>query len=317
MSYFVIIEPHGANVPADQVITAAMTQVGGTVVRITPDGRGRRVEFTGVVNHNRFENALASLAHTKVGNWEFQWADAAVADATAYQIAVTMSQETLDQLVAENYFLYAFKAVRSTQQSGAPLVWFKLGHPGYSESTVLDWQVQYQAYTSTDHIVPDGHVTATFHADIELGQMLHVQTDGGDGEVLDDGTADVISILNETNSLFACGIAAPTPGGAGSNPICAFPLHGQSEDLFAPIEKVLLMFSTAPVNTGTVIEQAYSSGVLVNVTGGIARTVNFEIETGWSWGGGTWAVPVKPAANLVPLLIESQNAVSQADRLAS
>ncbi len=323
--FFVVISPNGANVPNAKVITAAMTAAGGSVTGITQPGTSARVDYTGDVVHSTFANALARAAGKKPTNWEFAWgdgsSDALVADPTGYQITITMPQSSLDSLVNENAFLYAFKAVQSEQPaSGAPLVWFKLGAPGYSLDTVLNWQVQYQAYTSTNTIVPNGQVTASFNADIDLGQALHVTGVGGDGQVKDDGTPKALTIANDTTTPFTCGISAPavTPAGPVSNPICAFPLYGESGDVFVPIEKVLLMFSTKEVDTGTVIEQSYSAGVLVDVTGGIPRTVNFDINGGWAWDGGRWAVSIPFNEQLVPLLIEpSSNVSAPAERLAS
>jgi len=89
-----------------------------------------------------------------------------------------------------------------------------------------------------------------------------------------------------------------------ATPLCAFPLFGNNMDVIIPIEKVLLMFSTTPVNTGTVIEQSYGSGLLIDLTAENHRSVGYDINKGWSWGGYSWAQSVPPSAELVPLLIE-------------
>ena len=36
---------------------------------------------------------------------------------------------------------------------------------------------------------------------------------------------------------------------------------------FTPVEKILLMFATAVIDTGSVIEQAFSPGALIDLTG--------------------------------------------------
>lgn len=220
-------------------------------------------------------------------------------DPTSYQVDITMSPATLDALVDGDYFLYGFKAVQGGGD-GRPLVWFALSD--YSTSTSVQWQEQYQAYTSRQTGIPKGRIVASFSTDIALGETLQVKA-GGDGTVVQKGTSGAISILNGATDEFTCGIAQTLADGS-SSPMCAFPLYGEQQDVIIPIEKVLLMFSTEPVDTGTVIEQAYSAGVLVDLTGSATRKVAFDINKGWSWGGGTWATQVKADADLVPILVE-------------
>ncbi len=181
-----------------------------------------------------------------------------------------------------------------------PLVWFRTDT--FSATTNVDWQVQYQAYTSRSAIIPNGQIDASYSTDINLGQMLNVVA-GGTGTVVGGGPSTAISIQNTTTTPFTCGISEVTGGSA--KPLCAFPLYGTQMDVMAPIEKVLLMFSTTPVNTGTVIEQAYSSGIFIDLTSAQQRAVNFDINNGWDWGGFAWARQIPPTSNLVPLLIES------------
>lgn len=74
-------------------------------------------------------------------------------------------------------------------------------------------------------------------------------------------------------------------------------------DVVAPVEQVLLMLSRGPVNTGTVVHRAYDAALLIDLRSAAQRTVQFDINKGWSWGGQTWARWVRPSAELVPLLI--------------
>ena len=71
------------------------------------------------------------------------------------------------------------------------------------------------------------------------------------------------------------------------------------------------MFSTLPVNTGTVIYQAYSPGLLIDLTGQNIRDVSYDINAGWNWDGGAWGRQVSPQERLIPLLIESSAQLSQ------
>lgn len=223
--------------------------------------------------------------------------------ATNYQVDIDMDAKTVESLLQSKFLLYGFKAVRTTAGGGAPLVWFKSGT--YSTNTDVSWQTQFQAYTSHSDIIPDGKIEASFSENIDLNQTLKVTTEAGTGTVVGGSTASAISVLNETTKQFTCGISQVKDGKA--NPMCAFPLFGNHLNVFAPIEKVLLMFSTLPVNTGTVIEQSYGPGLFIDLTGapGNKREVRYDINLGWSWDGGVWARTVAPNEKLVPLLIEN------------
>ncbi len=309
----VTIEKNQASVPSDQDITTAMTSSGSTVAAITGNNASKTVDFTGTVNHTTFENELIEVARGRRTSWNFVWADADDdADdelgATPYEIDITMSPDTVTALVNGNYNMYGFKAVQAAQGGGAPLVWFQLPKTSYSTLTKVAWEVQYQAYTSTSKIISGGSVTASFSADIDLEQVLNV-TDGGIGQVTSGGASKAISILNTISQQFTCGISQQAADGS-DNPMCAFPLYGQQLDVIAPIEKVLLMFSTTPVDTGTVIEQAYSPGILIDLTSLNQRAITYDINYGWTWGGFNWAQSVPARSKLVPLLIENANTSS-------
>jgi hypothetical protein len=242
---------------------------------------------------------VSAIASLKEGAGRQSLAD----DATDYQVTISMSAATVQALLAGNFYLYGFKAVQATQGGGAPLVWFQT--QTFSTQTIVLWQEQYQAYTSTNQVIPNGQILASFSTDIDLGQTLQVQS-GGVGPVIDGGPDTAISILNTTSMQFTCGIAETVSGSA--NPLCAFPLYGNNMDVIAPIEKVLLMFSTLPVNTGTVVMQAYSSSILIDLTADNQRSVTYDINAGWSWGGYSWAQQIPPNSQLVPLLIEPASA---------
>lgn len=231
-----------------------------------------------------------------------------------YQVTITMTTDTVTKLVGGNYNLYGFKAVQSTQGGGLPLVWYRTDT--YSASTNVSWQALYQAYTSSSAIVANGQIEVGFSADIDLGQMLNV-VGGGTGTVVSGGSESAISIRNTTATPFTCGISETITGGA--KPICAFPLYGNNVDDFTPIQKLLLMFSTNQIKTGTSIDYiynsysllSYSSGILIDLTDAQQRAVNYDINQGWSWSGFAWATSVPSNSNLVPLLIE--NGSSRAD----
>ena len=220
-----------------------------------------------------------------------------------YQVDITMNTGTVNNLYDNDYSLYAFKAVQTKVPNGVPVVWFQYSE--YSVNTSINWSVEYEAYTSRSAIIPGGKIVSSFNTPIQLNQTLVVDQKGGTGQVKAGGVPLAISIENSLVEKYTCGISQTVEG--QSNPMCAFPLFGNGLDVIAPIQKVLLMFATESVNTGTVIYQAYSQGLLIDLTSANQRQVEFVMSddfTGWKWNGGSWAQKVKANESLVPLLIE-------------
>ncbi len=291
------------------------------------DRTGVEAEGTPVMNVNRLERAAKDLrirveissgpaasgiARGDAGSDPESDLAFAIAS-TPYSVTISMSGSTVQTLLASNFQLYGFKAVQTTLGGGAPTVWFKTGT--FSSTTAVNWTEQYQAYTSTTvNFGPNTQIVASDSQNINLGQTMTVAA-GGIGTVVNGGTTSAISIFNTTSTQFTCGInqMQSVNGAQVPTPLCAFPLYGNMLDVIAPIERVLLMFSTLPVNTGTVIYQAYSQGVLIDLTSVQQRAVTFDINAGWSWGGGSWGQSVAANANLVPLLIETPSRTFRTD----
>lgn len=219
--------------------------------------------------------------------------------ATSYGVSIIMPQETVEALSTGNYSLYGFKAVQTNAGGGSPLVWFKSND--YGKDTGVSWKIQYEAYTSRSAIIPNGRITGLNSYSADLGQRLEVDTPQGTGYVK-NGTAGNISVENLTSTPMTCGISEVVEGKA--EPLCAFPLYGNGLDAMVPIQKVMFTFSTKTVNTGTVIEKAYSQSILIDLTSATHREVAFDINDGWFWGGYNWASAIRPSTNVVPILIE-------------
>ena len=226
-----------------------------------------------------------------------------------YQVEIDMDSNTVATLKKQGFRLYGFKAVKAPLGGGAPLVWFQSNT--FSTNTDVSWETKFEAYTSNSAIIPNGKIEASNSVGIDLGQTFKVTGDAGTGDVTGGGTKGAISILNETSTPFTCGISQLRGGKA--SPLCAFPLYGQNLDVIAPIEKVLFLFSSRPVNTGTVIEQSYGPAIFVDLTGAPEnrRQVSYDLNGGWSWDGGVWAKQLKPSESMVPLLIENQASAVQ------
>ena len=217
-----------------------------------------------------------------------------------FQVNIGLSTSTINELQNSNFHLYGFKAVQTTQGGGAPLVWFKSNN--FGPNVKVEWETKYQAYVSQSDIIPNGQITASGKTDIDLGQTWEVNQTGS-GPVLNSGANKSISIHNQDPRRWTTGISEKVNG--TTNPMCAFPLYGKGLDVIAPITKILLMFATDQVNTGTVIAKAFSTSLLIDLTSDHTRNVGFDIDLGWEWGNNNWAYQYQANANLAPLLIES------------
>jgi hypothetical protein len=224
---------------------------------------------------------------------------------TSYAIDIMMSASTVQQLKQSAFALYGFKAVQTANGAAAPIVWFQTQAQSLLTNTQVNWTEQYQAYISTSQIIANGIITASSAVDADLGETANVDK-YGNLNIVELGTASAISLNNQSSQPWTSGISQVVQGQPPS-PMVALPLYGNMLDVIAPIEQVLLLFASPTVNTGTVIYKSYSSGVLVDLTGApgnpASRTVMFDLNDGWSWGGAPWGTPVQAQEDLIPILI--------------
>jgi hypothetical protein len=232
--------------------------------------------------------------------------------ASNFSIVISMSPATVTALQQNGFQLYGFSGVDGPPGT-VPVVWFSTST--YSAKTTIGWEEQYGGYTSlTTDIAPDTIITATFSAPMSLGQTMDVGI-GGIGTVVNGGTLEALSILNETTTEFTCGITVVNQVTNTSNPICAFNLFGMGLDVFAPVEIVALMFATNPIDTGTVIEQSFAPGIVVNMTGQTAAAqLTFDINNGWT--GPSFTTNIAANTNLIPFLINAGNMTGVSARAA-
>lgn len=219
--------------------------------------------------------------------------------ASTQQITITLSPATLAALKDMGYALYAMRAFDTTNAAGQPLVWVATSQ--YLEMTTLAFQAQYQAYVSTSQLVANGVVTMSATAPVDLGQTATVDANGVI-TVTQGGSPNAVTLVNSSSNPFTTGLAAAADGGSAAA-IFAEPLYGLAEDIVAPLDQVLLTFSTAGIQVGTLVRHAMSQSFLVDLTGGEQRTVAFDINQGWSAGGAVWAQNVSAGSDLIPILV--------------
>ncbi|MET0396678.1 MAG: hypothetical protein ABW277_07640 [Longimicrobiaceae bacterium] len=221
----------------------------------------------------------------------------------AYEIKIDLVGDTAEQLLEGKYSLYAFKAVTGPS-GGTPLVWFQTNN--FLSKVSVQWSEVYGAYISNDQqLKPNVLIEAEQDfSPVDLNQTVTITDSGGDGTVTTGGNPLGITIENKSTTKFITGIMQESTNG-GVSAMCAFPLHGKGSDVIIPIEQVLLMFSQDPVNTGTVIEQAFSEGVLFNMTTvpGQPVSVSYDMDSGWDFGNQPICTNVGFQEDLIPLLV--------------
>ena len=224
------------------------------------------------------------------------------------EVSIAMNTDTLAALSNSGFSLYGFKATGNSNLAGRPLIWLRMIN--YAATTIVNWTNQYEAYISNSPIVSNTGVIVGTSAGITPGETLQVGA-GGSVAVLREGPPTSISIYNSTEQPFTCGLSQNQTG--TFTPFCAFSLNGNTVDVITPLEKVLFMFSTASVPTGTVIDQAfsyagpgaYTAGILIDVNEDEPRSVSFDINEGWSWGAFNWGQQISTISSLLPILIDA------------
>ena len=211
---------------------------------------------------------------------------------TSYQITITVSNDTLAALTSGGFSLCALKATATTAGGGQPLFW--LVTKQFATTMSLEWTSACAVAT----IQFQQNVTIVASAEIDYGEVLTLPA----GTISGGGLPDAMSMLNSSSTQYTSGLCSAS-GGIYS-PAAAIPLYGNMMNAFAPVEHVLLMFTTYPARQGEPILRAYAQGLFVDLTSAPSRAVSFDINDGWSWGDAPWARTVPPNTLLTPLLIQ-------------
>jgi len=127
-------------------------------------------------------------------------------------------------------------------------------------------------------------------------------TKNGVTSVVAEGKEGAISVVAEIGKQWSTGINQIVDGKPQA--LCAVPLYGGNLDTFMPINKVLFMFASDSHTTGTVIVQAFTQGILVDLTGVQSRDLTYDLNNGWGPTDQVWAKLIPANSTLTPLLIQ-------------
>lgn len=211
------------------------------------------------------------------------------------QIRLEMDSATVSALAESGSVLVGLHAVQSSTQGGQPVAWFV--STVWSLQTQIEWPRQYTAWTARTQS-GSSQIVGSATYPIKLGQTLDVTAWTGTGQILDSGTEAAIVINNETTTQFDGGLGI----GAVPAPVVEFPLYGGGQLTVAPVESVVLMFSTAPIETGRTIETSSGPAALIAMTG--PRTIRFDINTGFTALDAGVIQPIAAGTALAPILIQ-------------
>lgn len=218
-------------------------------------------------------------------------------------VTIQMPPDTVQQLAGQGYSLFAFKAVHTNDVSLLPALWYQT--QSFGAETVIGWTDGFSAFTSFSQIVPDSQIAVSASYPARIGSTVMITAPDGTGAVSPQGSPGAISIYNETRTEMTCGIGQSVNG--QQNIVCAAPLYGEFIVEIAPVRQVLLIIAYGSIDTGTLVEIAPSEGLLVDFTAPetVSRTVNYDIDTGWEWGGENWGRQIMARSDLVPVLIQN------------
>ena len=215
-------------------------------------------------------------------------------------LTITMSQPTQNELRSGGYILYAFKAVKSSNKSGVPLVWHS--KTDYLTCVPITLSSALVAFISNDEIKPDHVIRIGTPKNITLSQIMTVCQDG---QVTVSGgfVPYALEIASKASKPFTCGIAQ-AKGTGNAVPYCAFTLNPNLAVPIEPLQKIFVMFATSTYDLGAYMVQTLGDGLCVDLTGVTKRDINYDKEKGWQPTDQTWAERFDMGTKLASFLIE-------------
>jgi len=199
-----------------------------------------------------------------------------------YSIQIAFNDVTLTALKQNGWQLRAFKGVKGPQ-GGIPTLWFSINE--FSSTASISWEDEYGAYVDNKQLNSGVQVDISSNQPIDAGDVMTLNDDGRTSISTNGGMANAFTIYNAKQEEWLCGITQSANGNPPSS-ICAFNLYGSSMDIMEPYEKVVLLFATSQMDTGTVVEEAESASVeIVLSLDNPSVQLAFDINKSWDTKG--------------------------------
>jgi hypothetical protein len=302
---FVIVEKNKQNVPTEQELVRAMTDVGGTNVFVEGTVAQRKVSYAGNVNHNAFENKLEEIAHGNKNSWNFIWGDSQMmalstlkntdlADhirsgialnsllaATEKKVTIQIDRSDLQSLKGAGYCLCFAKKVGDNAYN---VVW--QSYTNYLSNNTFSWTPQYELFGSNifmDKVVVD---VSTNIVRIGLGETSILDIAGYLNDPSTGGPNTSITMknnyglihpgVNQVSKSSMGGASASTPIYVAKDAI----VQGVTE--LTPVEKILVWFQQN-IETSTMFSNSRSLEVEIDLTNANTATRLYS--------NGKWSTP--------------------------
>lgn len=220
-----------------------------------------------------------------------------------YNIQVEFDKTELDNIKKRGEKIYAFRAVKTSQDSGRPLVW-QIFDVISDDGFTVQWNVENGAYYSYHKITPNSNYLTEKTYPTQFGQVLNID-EINIATVIDGEDKSAISIFNGFTSEYVCGISQKDKDD-NFVPVCAFPLWPNHLDIIVPIEKVALIVATPVQKTATVYEVSRGPGIFIDLTTDNLKNRKIKYDSsGWHVTDGLGhAVPFDAKASMSHLLID-------------
>lgn len=302
---FVAVEKNKNSAPSDAELTKAMTFAGGTDISVSGDNSKKTVTYSGVVNHNTFENKLIEIVPgARRTSWNFAWADAlrsALVEATRHDVldvvqkarvlnaAVAASEKSVaiqiasDDLAALKKANYRLCFAKKVGEAAYNVVW--QAYDSYLANNTFSWTPQYELFGSNTFEANIKVFVSTNKVRIGLGETSVLDTAGTLGQPFTDGPATSFTMENEYGPIHpgVNQLSTSTMGKTESTPI--YVAENQivlGATVLTPVEKVLVWFEQE-IQTSTMFSTSRSKAVEVDLTGTNSATRLYS--------GGQWSTP--------------------------
>jgi hypothetical protein len=289
MPSFVKVEKNKKNVPTDNQLTKAMTDVGGIVVSVEGTNAERTVRYIGNVDHNEFQNKLEEIVpDSNKLSWNFIWGDAitevleraktydisessqavlmlnSLLAATEKSVTIQIAANDLTLLKTSRYRLCFAKKVGDNAYD---VVW--QSYTNYLSNNTFSWTPQYELFGSNtfqDNVRVD---ISTNVQRIGLGEVSILNASGLLSPASTGGPSTSITLRNQYGPIHPGinQISKSSMGGAAvSTPIyvAQYPVVLGDTSL-TPVEKVLVWFQQ-DIETGTMFSESRSMSIEIDLT---------------------------------------------------